>query len=391
MRRREMTQAAIEVALLEENRQRCDPPLPEAEVLRIAGSVARYAPADAVVVEEWTDPLPFSGSVPDPFPPRCVPGWLGEMARAVAESTETPFDLAALLAVAVASASVAGKADVSPEPGYIEPLNLYTCSAMESGNRKTAVFNSLLRPLVEWERNAIEQTEPIRARAISERRTMEARIERLRKKAACGKDQRMLVQEIHELEGKLPTPPAIPRLFVDDCTPERLASLMVEQGERIAVFSDEGGVFDILAGRYSKGIPNLDLWLKGHSLSTVRVDRADRSRQPVMLNRPHLTVGVSPQPDVLESLKDKPGFRGRGLLARFLYGLPKSPLGHRTLDPHAVPSEVERQYRIGIRRLIEVDLKRRIEIGLSASAYDEWKGFQREWRYNSVRAVGCNT
>lgn len=156
MRRREMTQAAIEVALLEENRQRCDPPLPEAEVLRIAASVARYAPADAVVVEEWTDPLPFSGSVPDPLPPRSVPAWLGEMARAVAKSTETPFDLAALLAVAVASACVAGKADVSPEPGYSEPLNLYTCPAMESGNRKTAVFNSLLRPLVEWERNAIE-------------------------------------------------------------------------------------------------------------------------------------------------------------------------------------------------------------------------------------------
>jgi hypothetical protein len=86
---------------------------------------------------------------------------------------------------------------------------------------------------------------------------MEARIERLRKKAACGEDQSTLLQEIHELEGKLPPVPAIPRLFVDDCTPERLASLMIEQGERIAVFSDEGGVFDILAGRYSNGIPNL--------------------------------------------------------------------------------------------------------------------------------------
>ena len=79
---------------------------------------------------------------------------------------------------------------------------------------------------------------------------------------------------------------------------------------------DEGGIFDILAGRYSKGVPNLDLWLKGHSVSPLRIDRQDRSRLPIMIDKPHLTVGISPQPDVLASLRDKPGFRGRGLLSQ---------------------------------------------------------------------------
>src|SRR5207253_1149882 len=159
----------------------------------------------------------------------------------------------------------------------------------------------------------------------SEKRTAELRIESLRKKAASAADSTALAREIHELEVNLPVVPPLPRLYVDDCTPERLASLMAEQGGRMAVFSDEGGVFDILSGRYSKGVPNLDLWLKGHSVSPVRVDRADRARPPILLDRPRLTVGISPQPDVLASLRDKPGFRGRGLLARFLYGLPKSP------------------------------------------------------------------
>lgn len=44
MRRRDMSEAAIAAALLAEN-QKCDPPLPEQEVLAIAHSVARYAPA----------------------------------------------------------------------------------------------------------------------------------------------------------------------------------------------------------------------------------------------------------------------------------------------------------------------------------------------------------
>src|SRR5579862_1508260 len=46
MRRKGMTPEAIEAALLEDNRLRCNPPLPEAEVKIIAHSVSQYAPAD---------------------------------------------------------------------------------------------------------------------------------------------------------------------------------------------------------------------------------------------------------------------------------------------------------------------------------------------------------
>jgi len=44
MRRRGCAEATIRAALLEENRERCDPPLPEDEVRQIAASVGRYEP-----------------------------------------------------------------------------------------------------------------------------------------------------------------------------------------------------------------------------------------------------------------------------------------------------------------------------------------------------------
>jgi hypothetical protein len=47
MRRRGVSAEGIEAALLAENRTRCDPPLPQAEVRAIAESVARYEPAGA--------------------------------------------------------------------------------------------------------------------------------------------------------------------------------------------------------------------------------------------------------------------------------------------------------------------------------------------------------
>lgn len=108
---------------------------------------------------------------------------------------------------------------------------------------------------------------------------------------------------------------------------------MAHNSERMAILSDEAGIFDILGGRYSGGIPNLDLFLQGHAGSPVRVNRG--SRLPVFMQSPTLTMGLSPQPDVLRGLTEKPSFRGRGLLGRFLYVLPPSNLGYRTLD--AIP------------------------------------------------------
>lgn len=46
MRRRNASEAAILAALQKENRTRCQPPLPEAQVAKIARSIARYAPAE---------------------------------------------------------------------------------------------------------------------------------------------------------------------------------------------------------------------------------------------------------------------------------------------------------------------------------------------------------
>jgi hypothetical protein len=337
---------------------------------------ALFDPQSQSVTEGWTPPVPFYQVEPDIIPATCLPTWLADMVQALAENTETPTALGGLLSVAVVAASVAGKAVVSPEPGYVEQLNIYTCPAMESGNRKTAVLNALRQPIVDWEREKIEEVEPVRKRLISQRRTMEARIEKLRKKAA-EKDDQTLQRQIEELESHLPIVPPLPRFWVDDCTPERLAGIMDEQNEKIAVFSDEGGIFDIVGGRYSKGVPNLDLWLQGHSGSPVRVDRANPERPPILLDCPLLTVGISPQPDVLAKLCDKPGFRGRGLIARFLYGLPKSPLGHRSLGYRPIPDQIQRRYRENVRRLLALNPESRIVLCLSEPAYTTWKAFQR--------------
>ena len=83
-------------------------------------------------------------------------------------------------------------------------------------------------------------------------------------------------------------------------------------------------MFDQMAGRYNQAAgPNLGVYLKGHAGDLLKVDR--RGRPPEYVERPCLTIGLAVQPEVLRGLAGRPGFGGRGLLARFLYSLPAEP------------------------------------------------------------------
>jgi hypothetical protein len=237
-------------------------------------------------VSDWPEIVPLATRKAIPLLKDMFPGFLGDMVAAVSRATETPIELPGMLGMAVAAACIAKKVTVSPEPGYFEPVNIFTAVAMESGNRKTAVLMSMAAPFIDWEHTERDRLEPEQARLRSERKTIEAQIDALRKKAAKAPNGSSFSAEIADLEMSLPEIPVVPRLWTQDITPEQLAVVMSENGERMAVLSDEGGIFDLLGGRYSKGIPNLDLFLQAHSGGSVRIDRG--SKLPIMMRHPDM-------------------------------------------------------------------------------------------------------
>jgi Protein of unknown function (DUF3987) len=134
-------------------------------------------------------------------------------------------------------------------------------------------------------------------------------------------------------KGEKPEPkPVRPRLLISgDATPEKLGVLLAEQGERIAIASAEGALFDHLSGLYAKnGASNLDLYLSAYDGDAASADRI--SRETVPLDRPHLAMTLAVQPAVIRELGKQPRLRGRGLLARFAYSFPASKIGERTYE-----------------------------------------------------------
>lgn len=284
------------------------------------------------MASNWPAPIGLETAKLPHWPDDVFPSSVQSFVTALSKSTETPPELPAMMALAAISAAAQGKYRVRVKQDYFEPVNIWACAALPPGSRKTAVQMAATAPLTKWEKLQREKLEPEIKKAQADDATLRERISQLRKKAANAKDCdfEQLKAEIADIEANLPKIPTVPQIWAQDVTPENLGTIMADNKERMAILSDEAGIFDILAGRYSGGIPNLDLFLQGHAGSAVRVNRG--SRPPVFMQTPALTFGLSPQPDALRGLTEKPGFRGRGLLGRFLYVLPPSNLGYRTLD-----------------------------------------------------------
>lgn len=334
------------------------------------------------ILQEWEKPVPLKEEQALKLDPNLLTGIIGDMARAVSIETESPFELSAGLILSVIATACQGKFMIQVKPGYQEPGNIWTVTALDPANRKSSVLMKITRPLTQWEKQKHLELEPWIKDAISKLKNQEARLKSLRTQYGKAKQEDLadIEAEITEIENNPIQVPMYPKIWAQDVTPEHLGTLLNNHDEKMSILSAEGGIFDIIGGRYSNGVANLDLFLQGHSGDPVRVDRG--SRDPVYLNHPALTLGLSPQPEVLRGLTDKPGFRGKGLLARFLYLLPESNLGYRGLDSESVPEHISGSYHNLIFQLLDIEPgedesgeKQPYILKLSQVAYQEWADF----------------
>lgn len=323
---------------------------------------AQHQPDDAgqgqtLEPESWPDPvLPGSACTPDVAAHDVLEGWLADYVHHLAESTQTPPIMGVLAALATLATCVQGRYEIAPTGSktYREPLSLWVCTAMPPGSRKSAVMNGIIGPLIHWEKLLADRMRKSIASNQAQRITTQKRIESLTLKAGkaeTDKDVDELRRQIEDLTEGMPDELLAPRLFTGDTTIERLQNLLVEQRGRMAVHSDEGGMFATLDGLYSGGNVNLDAVLGGHAGSPLRVDRAGRKAH---VDRPALSFNLMTQPGVFGELASKSAFRHSGLLARFLFGMPVSTVGRRNVrHQHDIPDEVAQAYDQNIKRLLD--------------------------------------
>ncbi|MEV4611666.1 DUF3987 domain-containing protein [Kitasatospora sp. NPDC049258] len=331
--------------------------------------------------EAWSTPVVLGshGALPT-FPVHSLPAWVAEHVAAVAEFTQTPPDMAATMALAALATAAGGRVHVQIRPGWSEQTNLFLVCAMPPASRKSDVFAAMTAPIYRIEDELREEARARIIEAQTAKDTADAEVEALMnraKKAGDTVDRAHLVAEISAarmLADQIQVPPT-PRLTVSgDITPEPLTHQLAIH-RCLAALSPEGDLFDIISGRYSAK-PNLGVFLQAHKGERLQTDRITREQPTV--DKPALTIGVTPQPAVLQELGATPGARDRGLLARFLYSLPPSNLGYRKTRTTAVPEPVARAYDTNLATLIRtlVDLPEPVTVPCDPAADLAVEGLQ---------------
>lgn len=283
-----------------------------------------------------------------PFPVEALPDPYRSMVHAVADHCQVDPAMPAVTCLSVLAAAAGGAIEVEVREGWREPTNLYTAIVAGPGERKSAVQAVLTGPILDAEEALADASKAIRLEQETLRSIATQAADQARKSAS--KDPAKQAEAISAVMAaeKITVVP-VTRLLADDITPEAAGTLIAEQ-QRLAIISAEGGVLDIVAGRYSNGLPNLDLWLKGHAGDPLRIDR--KGRDPEYVKKPSLTVGLMIQPTVLEAVGRNQQFRGRGLLARFLYAAPVSRVGSRSAEHRPIPADTRAAYTESVAALV---------------------------------------
>jgi hypothetical protein len=402
------SESVIRAALDALNRDRCRPPLPgpgpegwhrllptifrytkcgRAERRRMAQTVGsavdtaedRTTDADA----EWPDPLPLEATPVPPFPVNVLPPILAEVVTDIATVTHTPVDFAALGTLAVMSTLASRRVDVAIGRTHVESLNLYLMLIANSGERKGPVHRATLAPLFALERRLRQEAAPAITKAKEVRKLAERRLERLRDQAARCEDpaeRDQLGQFAVELALTFPPVPPLPTLVVSDRTVEQLEVELMQQDGALLLASEEAGtLLAIMGGRYTRdGSLQLDVYLKAYDRGEIDVGRI--SREPVRCSTPELSLFITPQRTLLQQLRTRPEFHDRGLLPRFLFSLPISPVGSRSTSTAPPAPLVRAAYGALVDRLAQT-WPRQLEgedlphLMLAGASWDCWAAY----------------
>jgi hypothetical protein len=332
----------------------------------------------------WDVPALFDDVSTPEIPSTLLPGIYGNFARSLALAAEVPESLTTMAVLGVLSAVCAKRFVIAPQSGWDEPINLYVLAALPPANLKSLVVRSSMKPIDAWEFNQRLAMEPAIQLAKSKRKNEESQILSLRGKASKSSDplkRQSDFAEVNRLEAEMTSIPVPPQIYVNDVTPETLTTVVCEQNGKLAIISDEGGIFEVLAGLYSKGQSNYDIVLKGIDGGRVRLRRKDRDLDV----SPYITMLLVVQPQIIRNMSDKKAFQGRGLLERFLYILPRSNLGHRSLDTKPVTEALCKQYDQAVQNLLNIQPD--IELGgietprtlqLAPAARVVWQAFRHD-------------
>jgi hypothetical protein len=294
----------IFAALREENEAKCDPPLLEDEVRKIAKGIQRYGPEDPFYVS----------SGPPTFPLSSLPPSLRGLVQQAATSIGCAPEFIAVPMLAILGAAIGNSHVVEIKKGWTEPAVLYVAVVADSGEKKTPALKVAAAPAKRRQMALKREHDKAMSDYHAQRRQWEV--------------DKKLARENDEPAPSPPVEPVLPRTLVGDATVEALADRLEENPQGVLCIRDELLAWVRAMNQYKGGNgADRQQWLEMWSTGSIFVDRKGR-KEPLVVSRAFVCVVGSIQPKILPDIGSG---REDGLLDRLLFAYP-DPVASRYSD-----------------------------------------------------------
>ena len=273
----------------------------------LAAQLTAYAAASADSEQSSRDAADALASLAPPvkpFPLAALPAPMRAYVAEAAEAIGAPLEYVAIPALASVSIALGASCEIEVKRGWRERSALWLAVVGATGTAKSPTQAAALRPLDDYQRRCTHEYE--QAREAYE------------------------ALEPEERHGQ--KPPMLEQVITTDATVEALADVLHRNPRGVLMVRDELAALvqsldQYKAGRGADRSAYLSLWSSGASARLI-VNR--RSRDPLIIERPHLSIVGAIPPDILGELADERG-REDGFIHRFLFAWP-APVRHRWSD-----------------------------------------------------------
>ncbi|WP_024530464.1 YfjI family protein [Serratia fonticola] len=263
------------------------------------------------------------------FPQENLPPKLNEVTQAITGVTQAPVEL--IVNTCLSAMSLASQALVvfQHSDGRTSPVSLYNVVIAESGERKTAVYNQVMKPILEFEKQAFktysEQIKVYEADSQTWNAINKTIIKKIKKNEEKGIDNTSAKDKLREHYAVQPVPPRLPKLLYNDATYEAIVKGLSENIGSAGLVSDEGG--GILNGRAMNNSPLFNQLWDGGSFDI------ERKNHRLVIDNSRFSILILTQHSEFKSFIKKRGERalGNGFFARCLWSVTTSTQGQRTL------------------------------------------------------------
>ena len=301
-------------------------------------------------------PLTDDVIIPNRFPLNVLPEPFQNLIKSIAHYLSVPVEAVCPALIAAILIACRGKFKILVKSGYLELLTEYFIIIQHSGENKSAIvafFRSVIDEYfadlqAEYDKNSTNNELISEAYKKSKNKLMKDLTKEIdiENSSEINNQITKVIDTVRRLEEEMPKKLYRPTPFSDTPTLKKLAEIMSQQNEFIAIFEAEAGIW-----KHRVRSNEDTILLKAYTMEPFSNETSTNGS--VIMESPTLVICSYIQPAVAEKLFSKEDLHDDGLLPRILSVFIPRNKNVKNANPVDVPTDLIKMYEDKIKSILQ--------------------------------------